>query len=90
MAVPREAANLEALQELAGTIHRWRKWILNFFHARVTSEVTEDINTKIKLLKRLAYGLPNFAHLRARILMAFTHEATAPPSPNFVKEPHRI
>jgi len=52
---------------------------VNFFHARVTNGVTEGINTKIKLLKRMAYGLSNFAHLRARILMVFAPEAPSPP-----------
>jgi transposase len=72
-------ANLEERNELAATIRRWRPWIVNFFRDRVTNGVTEGINTTIKLIKRVAYGLPNFAHLRARILMAFAYEATAPP-----------
>ena len=72
-------ADMTELNELAATIQRWRPWILNFFRDRVTNGVTEGINTKIKLLKRVAYGLPNFAHIRARILLAFNPEATSPP-----------
>ena len=45
----------------------------------LTNGVTEGINNKIKLLKRIAYGLPNFAHLRARILIEFTSELSSPP-----------
>jgi transposase len=71
--------NLTELKELAATLQRWRPWILHFFRARVTNGVTEGINTKIKLLKRLAYGLPHFAHIRARILLAFTPVAALPP-----------
>jgi hypothetical protein len=63
---------------VAATIHRWQPWIVNFFRDRVTNGVTEGINTKIKLLKRLAYGLPDFAHIRARILLAFSPEVTSP------------
>ena len=44
-----------------------------------TNGVTEGINNKIKLLKRIAYGLPNFAHLQARILIEFTSELSSPP-----------
>jgi hypothetical protein len=48
------------------------------FHARVINEVTEGINTKIKLLKRIAYGLHDFAHIGARILMEFAPEIAIP------------
>jgi len=72
-------ANLPELNDLAATIRRWRTWILHFFCDRVTNGVTEGINTKIKLLKRIAYGLPNFAHIRARILMEFASEMAFPP-----------
>jgi transposase len=72
-------ANLTALNALAATIQRWHPWILNVFRDRVTNGVTEGINTTIKLLKRLAYGLPNFAHIRARILLAFNPVAALPP-----------
>jgi hypothetical protein len=56
---------------------KWRLWIANFFRDRVTNGVTKGINNKIKLLKRMAYGLPNFAHLRARILLAFALKRSA-------------
>jgi transposase len=52
---------------------------LNFFHDWVTTGVTAGTNAKIKLLKRMADGLPNFAHLRARILLVFLPETTSPP-----------
>jgi transposase len=72
-------ANLVELNDLAAIIRRWQPWILHFFCDRVTNGVTEGINTKIKLLKRIAYGLPNFAHIRARILMEFASEMAFPP-----------
>jgi transposase len=72
-------AHLPELNAFAATIRRWRPWILNFFRDRVTNGPTEGINNKIKLIKRIAYGLPNFAHIRARILMAFAPEVTSPP-----------
>jgi transposase len=71
-------AQCKALDELAATIRRWRPWIRNFVRDRATNDVTEGINTTIKLLKRMAYDLPTFAHLRARILLAFAPEAASP------------
>jgi transposase len=72
-------AGLTELDALAATVQRWRPWIENFFRDRVTNGATEGMNTKIKLLKRVAYGLPNFAHIRARILLAFAPVAALPP-----------
>jgi transposase len=69
----------EALQELAGTIRRGRTWIVHVFPARVTNGMTEGMHKKIKLRKRMAYGLPNCAHRRARILLAFPQPETSPP-----------
>ena len=65
-------AGRKELNELAATIRRWRQGSENLFRDRVTNGVTAGINTKIKLLKRVAYGLPNFAHIRARLLLPFT------------------
>lgn len=72
-------ANLPALNDVVATLRRWRTWIVHFFRDRVTNGVTEGINTKSKLLKRIASGLPNFAHIRARILMEFASERAFPP-----------
>lgn len=55
--------------KLAKTIKKWRKEILNYFRAFLTSGPVEAIINKIKLIKRITYGLPNFEHLRARILI---------------------
>jgi transposase len=64
-------ANLKELTALASTIHRWREWTGNFFHERVINEGMEGINNKIKLLKPIAYELPNFTDIRVCILMEF-------------------
>jgi len=55
--------------KLAKTIRKWRKEILNYFRAFLTNGAVEGIINKIKLIKRVTYGLPNFEHLRARILI---------------------
>ena len=44
--------------------------LLIFFPQRITSGFVEGMNSKIKLLKRIAFGLPNFQHFRLRMLWA--------------------
>ena len=51
------------------TISRWIDEILAYFDSRTTQGVVEGINQKIKLIKRRAYGLTNFANFRRRILL---------------------
>jgi transposase len=53
------------------TVQNWRKQILNFFHNRSSNGFAEGVNTKIKLIRRRAYGCPNFQHFRLRVLIAF-------------------
>lgn len=53
---PQPAGRLD-LDALAATGRRWRPWIEHVFRDRVTKGATEGINTTIKLLERVAYGL---------------------------------
>ncbi len=53
------------------TIKRWIGEILAYFDNRTTQGVVEGINQKIKLIKRRAYGLNNFANFRRRILLSW-------------------
>ena len=41
------------------SLKHWRGPILNYFASRTTNGFTEGCNTKIKVLKRLSYGLRN-------------------------------
>ena len=50
------------------TIKRWMAEILAYFDNRTTQGAVEGINQKIKLIKRRAYGLNNFANFRIRVL----------------------
>jgi len=65
-----DAAQLKskALDGFCKTLQNWQTEILNFFIHRVTSGFVEGINCKIRLIKRIAFGLPNFDHFRLRIL----------------------
>ena len=51
------------------TIYRWFDEILADFDNRTTSGTVEGINTKLKLIKRSAYGFTNFENFRNRCLL---------------------
>ena len=65
-----DAADLEveALNSFCNTLRNWQPEIVNFFRHRVTSGFVEGVNCKIRLIKRIAFGLPNFDHFRLRVL----------------------
>lgn len=50
------------------TIVAWQDEVLNSFKVRYTNGYTEGVNNKIKVLKRVAYGVKNFVRFRQRIL----------------------
>lgn len=45
--------------------------ICNYFISHSNSETMEEINKKIKLIKRQSYGFKNFENFRLRLLSAF-------------------
>ena len=67
-----DSAQLEtkALDGFCNTLRNWKPEIISFFIHRVTSGFVEGVNCKIRLIKRIAFGLPNFDHFRLRILWA--------------------
>ena len=52
-------------------LKRWRDPILNYFDNRTTNAFTEGCNTKIKMLKRISYGLRNVEVYWRKILLGF-------------------
>lgn len=50
------------------TLSNWKSEILHFFHHRITSGFVEGMNSKIRVLKRIAFGIPNQEHFRLRII----------------------
>ncbi len=52
-----------------GTIVRWFGEIVGYFDCKTTSGTVEGINNKLKLIKRLGYGLRNFSNFRLRSLL---------------------
>jgi len=53
------------------TLKKWREPILNYFHNRTTNGYTEGCNTKIKMLKRISYGLGNVEVYWRKMLLGF-------------------
>ena len=64
--------NIPEFVEAAGTISRWKEYILNsFIDERYSNGYTEGINNKIKVIKRIAFGYKSFELFRGRILYIF-------------------
>lgn len=53
------------------TYRRYEEYIINSLIYPYSNGVVEGINTKIKLLKRIAYGYRNFKNFRLKILLSF-------------------
>jgi transposase len=53
------------------TSRRWRDPILNYFDNGTTNGFTEGCNTKIKMLKRVSYGLRNVDVYCRKMLLGF-------------------
>lgn len=53
------------------TLRHWREPILNYFDNRTTNGFTEGCNTKIKMLKRVSYGLRNADVYWRKMLLGF-------------------
>ena len=66
-----EKSGLPKFQKCAATFRRWSKEILNALKYGYTNGPTEGFNNKIKVLKRVSYGVRNFARFRNRILYSF-------------------
>jgi len=53
------------------TLKHWREPILNHFDNHTTNGYTEGCNTKIKMLKRISYGLKNVDVYWRKMLLGF-------------------
>lgn len=68
-----ENSGIKEFEKCAATYRHWTKEILNSFkYSHISNGPTEGFNNKIKVLKRLSYGIRNFEHFRTRILL-ITH-----------------
>jgi transposase len=67
-------SGLPSFVRTAGTLHRWRTEILNYWQHPITNAVVEGKHNRVKVLKRRAYGYRNQQTFLLRILNLFhTH-----------------
>lgn len=59
------------LNKFIKTLNNWKTQITAFANERISNAVTEGLNNYLRYFKRISFGLPNFEHLRLRILVAF-------------------
>lgn len=60
----------EELLRFIKMLQKWKNEIVSFAKHRITNAATEGLNNYIRYFKRISFGLPNFEHMRLRILMA--------------------
>jgi transposase len=60
---------VEELVSVAKTYHHWAVEIRHALEFTYSNGCTEGVNNKIKTLKRLSFGMPNFTHFKARIML---------------------
>lgn len=64
--------NDKSIKSFIKTYNSFEDYILNYFDERKSNGLVEGINNKIKLIKRMAYGMPNFINFSGRILATFS------------------
>lgn len=63
-----ETCGIKEFEDCARTFRNWSKKILNSFKYGYTNGPTEGYNNKIRVLKRVSYGIVKFNRFRNRIL----------------------
>ena len=63
-----ENAGLSEFRACTTAMHNWSEYILNSFDCPYSNGFTEGCNNKTKVLKRVCFGVRNFARFRNRIL----------------------
>lgn len=58
------------LNQFIKTLKNWKSQIAAFASQRITNAATEGLNNYLRYFKRISFGLPNFEHMRLRILLA--------------------
>lgn len=61
-------AGLPSFERFMETVSKWSKAVINAAKTGYSNGFTEGCNNRIKVLKRVSYGVQNFARFRNRIL----------------------
>lgn len=62
-------SSVPEVESLARRIRHWRGYIHNTWEYRRSNSTCEGLNNKIKVLKRISFGLHNFETFRKRVLL---------------------
>lgn len=57
------------LDQFLKTLQHWKAEIAAFAETGITNAATEGLNNYLRYFKRISFGLPNFQHMRIRILL---------------------
>ena len=63
------SSRVEEIRSAACTIRHWRSYIQNSWKYEKSNGLSEGLNNKIKVLKRVSFGLHSFDAFRRRILL---------------------
>jgi transposase len=63
-------SKLNLFYKAKGTIKRWEQHIINYFETKITNGFAEGLNNKIKLIKRIGYGVPKVENLKRRVFLS--------------------
>ena len=63
-----QKSGLKEFIQVSFTYQRWSKEILNSFEYPYTNGYIEGCNNRIKVLKRVSFGMPRFSRFRRRIM----------------------
>ena len=63
-----ENSNLKEFKACTTAFHNWFTEIINAFKYNYTNGITEGLNNKTKVIKRVSYGIKKFKVLRNKIL----------------------
>lgn len=57
------------LEPFLSTLQNWKLYIANFTDKLTTNALTGGLNNLIRYVKPISFGIPNFEHLRWRVLV---------------------
>ena len=63
------SSDVEEVRSAACTIRHWRRYIQNSWKYKKSNGLSEGLNNRIKVIKRVAFGLHSFDSLRTRVLL---------------------
>lgn len=63
-------AKLNLFYTAKRTVKNWEENVINYFKTRITNGFAEGLNNKIKLIKRIGYGVPKVENLKRRVFLS--------------------